>query len=109
MTDYMTDYVDVSYSRLRGVLRDCHYRDWFFDQRRTGLDMQLCVVFYAQDNFGIGSAELQYGRWWSIPFDADETYIKRIAFAAVLAAQEHETREQFTYKGETIFNPHQES
>lgn len=46
------------------------------------------------------------GREWHIPAAATEAEVLRIAWMAALAWQEHETREQFRYRGHPLFPPH---
>jgi hypothetical protein len=46
------------------------------------------------------------GRKWRLsPFMTDGEVVQT-AFMAIMAANEHETREQFTYRGVSVFDPH---
>lgn len=46
------------------------------------------------------------GRKWLISEHMTEGEIVQTCLMAFLAAEEHEAREAFTYKGKTIFGPH---
>jgi len=46
------------------------------------------------------------GRKWRLsPFMTDGEVVQT-AFMAIIAANEHETREKFTYRGVSVFDPH---
>lgn len=46
------------------------------------------------------------GRKWRLsPFMTDGEVVQT-AFMAIMAANEHETRERFTYRGVSVFDPH---
>lgn len=46
------------------------------------------------------------GRKWRLSYHMTDGEIVQTAFMAVMAANEHETREKFTYRGVTVFDPH---
>lgn len=46
------------------------------------------------------------GRKWLLSTHMTETELVKTALCAVLAAQQHETLEKFTYEGVAIFDPH---
>ena len=46
------------------------------------------------------------GRKWRLSKHMTDGEVVQTAFAAVMAANEHETREKFTYRGASIFDPH---
>jgi hypothetical protein len=46
------------------------------------------------------------GRKWFLSEHMTRSEIVGTAFKAVLTAMEHETREQFTYRGQAVFGPH---
>lgn len=46
------------------------------------------------------------GRKWFLSPHMTDGEIVQTAFAATMAAVEHETRETFTYRGHAIFDPH---
>ena len=47
-----------------------------------------------------------FGRKWHIDRQASAGDIVRTAFKAVVTWQEHEARENFTYRGARLFSPH---
>lgn len=53
-----------------------------------------------------GQLELQHCRKWYLSPHMTESELVQTAFAAALAAEEHECREFFQYKGFRPFNPH---
>lgn len=46
------------------------------------------------------------GRKWRLSPHMTDGEVVQTAFMAVMAANEHETREKFTYRGVTVFDPH---
>lgn len=68
--------------------------------------------FYAQvyepdsvDNV-TGEAMTWYGRKWLLSEHMTDAEIVQTVFKAVMTAVEHEVREQFLYKGQSVFDPH---
>lgn len=53
-----------------------------------------------------GEPETWKGRKWRLSPHMTDGEIAQTALMATLAAVEHETREQFTYKGVSVFDPH---
>lgn len=63
--------------------------------------------FHAPCNFRIGDEQkIRTGRKWYVSPYATKSEVIRTAFKAVLTCEEHETREQFKYNGQSIFSPH---
>jgi len=94
--------------RFRDVLSRLRYKDWTF---RLGIEPRgywLRVEFQAPDTdaAGQGEAEIQRGRKWLLSEHMTESEIVQTAFKAVLAAEEHEAREQFTVEGVAVLGPH---
>jgi hypothetical protein len=77
------------------VLEDVVYKDWAIV---TGEDY-LQVVF-------IVNGQIQRGRKWRISEYMSKSELVQTALAAVLAAEEHEARERFLYKGYAVYGPH---
>lgn len=46
------------------------------------------------------------GRKWRLSINMTDGEVVQTAFMAVMAANEHEAREKFTYRGVTVFDPH---
>lgn len=53
-----------------------------------------------------GEAYPWRGRKWKLSRHMTNSEVVQTAFMATMAAVEHETREQFLYKGQPIFDPH---
>lgn len=102
------------------VLADVRYRDWRFivgtdgDGRLGDGDRHyLQVVFDAPDAWRTMGAmqtgeytQYQRGRKWWLSPHMTRSELVQTALMAVLAAVEHEAREDFRYKGVAIFGPH---
>lgn len=85
------------------LLRQVSYRDWTFrlhwGSATTDVDIWIQVQFMAD-------GKLQSCRKWRISKYMTKSEVVQTAFAAVLAANEHEVREEFHYRGVNIFGPH---
>jgi len=76
----------------------------------TSLKDESQMWLQVHSRFGIcnrtGESLAWCGRRWLIETDATEADVVRTAMKALLTVVEHEAREQFTYKGECVFDPH---
>ena len=89
------------------LIQDVEFLDWEFELSVEGTILFLRVAFLAPDNHSPGSEPIkQYGRKWRLSQRMTRSEVITTAFKAVLTAMEHETREQFKYKGIDIFGPH---
>ncbi|GAB4287163.1 MAG: hypothetical protein Kow0098_03290 [Ignavibacteriaceae bacterium] len=114
--------VDVKLQTLesiRELLKNVEYRDWKFhveeeivqrphfsrgeDHRYFWLQIRFLEkdLTYRTEIIGV-----QHGRKWLISAHATDSEIIQTALMAVIAAEEHEARERFRYKGQSIFSPH---
>lgn len=96
-------------SSVWSLVKRIEFQDWGFKVDSTfGGDIYLQVVFLAPDNDGgeFATWSQQKGRKWTISEHATDAEIVSTALKAVLTALEHEAREQFTFDGVAIFNPH---
>lgn len=85
---------------LRGILREIRYRDgWCFRASELGRGFFLQVLFSVDDQ------ELSGRKWYVSPHMA-RSEVVQTALMAILAAEEHEARERFRYRGQPIFRPH---
>jgi hypothetical protein len=50
--------------------------------------------------------QVQHGRKWLLSSHMPDGEVVQTCLAAILAAEEHEAREFFTYQGRAIFGPH---
>lgn len=89
----------MSGRRIRELLSRVAYRDWRFvcDEMGKG--------YYVQVRFTDGEDE-QGGRKWYVSLFATDMEVVQTAMMAVLAAEEHEARERFRFRGLQIFHPH---
>ena len=91
----------MKFSELLAILDEINYRDWSF---AVGVESR---GFTLQVQFRAGTAgEEQRGRKWRISEHMTRSEVVQTALMAVLAAEEHEARERFLYRGEAIFFPH---
>ncbi len=91
------------------IVGDLHFQNWEFNIGDMGEGFYLQVQFEAPDLASVGqnaAPEIQRGRKWYVSRHATRGEVIQTAFLAVKTAQEHELREQFTYRGRAIFGPH---
>lgn len=92
--------------RFRDVLDRIQFGEWRFlvEQRAEG------AVLVIQVDEGIcnvtGAAMSWRSRKWPLSIHMTDGEIVQTAFKAVMTAMEHEVREMFRYRGESIFDPH---
>ena len=89
------------------ILQDLSYKDWEFvsvvEESDWNLDQRVFIQLVWTDP---NEDELQKSRKWYISPHSTKSEVVQTALLAVLVAEEHETREQFRYKGAKIFGPH---
>lgn len=95
------------------IIADVSYRDWrigLYNRTSSGHGgiavRYLQVEFDDTDNYNPGEAYASKGRKWLISPHMTKSELVLTAWKAILTAIEHEAREQFTYRGRTIFGPH---
>lgn len=91
-------------NQIAGVLQEVSYKDWTIEYH-GGDDPYLQVCFLATDSV-TGVKELQRGRKWRLSSYMTRSELVQTAFLACLTAEEHEVRETFRYKGQTVYGPH---
>ena len=85
------------------------YKDWQFrvvwEAHRYD---QMCLQLNAPDAIDNDTGDLKAwaGRKWRLSVHMTRSEIVQTALMAVLAAEEHEARELFTYRGERVYSPH---
>lgn len=90
---------------LYRVVGNIAYKDWHFYVVADGDFGYLQLQWMGKDN-DTDVTQRQYGRKWRLcPYMTDSEVVQT-AFLAVKTAEEHETRELFTFKGARIFGPH---
>jgi hypothetical protein len=89
----------VNASEITQILkRDVSYKTWQFFVASDGSFLQV--------RFSAGFDGAQHGRKWRLSEHMTRSEIVQTALMAVLAAEEHEARERFRYRGQPIFGPH---
>jgi len=92
---------------LEKLVNELSFNDWNILLRYTNDVPYLQVKFLAQDNMNPdGEMQLQNCRKWMLSFHMCDEEILSTGLKAVLAAVEHEAREQFKWKGQPIYRPH---
>lgn len=89
---------------MQNVLDEVQYKDWEFFVFPLG-DGEADSKAFLRVQF-MADGKVQKGRKWLLSSHMTKSEIVQTAMKAVLTALEHEAREEFTYKGETIFGPH---
>src|SRR5436309_3841680 len=92
-------------TRLRRIVDEIAFRDWRFVVDEAHGAMYLWVEFYAPDTDS-GEVVRQCGRRWLLGPGLDRSQVVQTALLAVLAAVEHEAREDFRYRGQPVYGPH---
>lgn len=105
----MTEFV----SKAQDALDLVRYKSWVIaafpetDGPGAYLQVRFNAPDYSKDRPGRANpAVAQAGRKWRLSEHMTKSEIVQTALMAVLAAEEHEIREQFRYKGSAIFGPH---
>lgn len=89
----------------RAIVEQITYKPgWSIEVRRASAGYDYLVVAY--DGTGAYGAEPWTGRRWPLSPHMTETEVVNTPLKAVLAAEEHETREQFRYAGVDLYSPH---
>lgn len=86
-------------SRFEELLKNVRYKSHEFEFLMDANETYVQVI-------GRSRGEWWSGRKWRLsPHMTDGEFIQTV-FAAVLAFMEHETREEFLFRGRAIFGPH---
>jgi hypothetical protein len=103
----------LRYRDFVGILADVKFGDWRFHVGSIGLAYYLQVQAEVDDNWEAsldlpaGPRKIEFkGRKWLLSRWMTRSEVVQTALMAVLAAVEHEAREQFLYRGAAIFGPH---
>lgn len=90
---------ETALTRIERIVARVRYKGWAFHVG-YGADSTYLQVRFTADG------RLQQGRKW-LPFEhMTESELVQTALMAVLAAEEHEARENFMYAGKVIYGPH---
>ena len=101
----------MDFGDIQKLVKAMRFRDWGFrlyevEDPEFGVIAFLWVEFTAPDS-ETGKPSLQMGRRWALTTDMSGGEVIRTAWLAVHVALEHEAREEFTFAGKAVFNPHQ--
>jgi len=93
--------------RTERVLASVGYPGYTFYVSRINVDAALLyALFEAPDNDNPSVMKTNMTRQWVVTSDMTDGAIVQTALKCVLTSIEHEAREQFTYKGARVFDPH---
>lgn len=97
--------------QFEGALDGVSFRDWTFRIGRDGHGAAGGIRFFLQVRATspcsvTGEPYAWGGRKWFLSSHMTRSEIIQTALMAVLAAVEHEAREDFKYQGRAIFGPH---
>lgn len=91
---------------IHDFLKQIHYKDWKFRVTKTHEGrLFLQVEFMAADTVS-GQVVAMRGRKWMLSPWMCRGELVSTAFKAIEAAEMHEMREHFLYRGKAIFGPH---
>ncbi|HEX8311545.1 MAG TPA: hypothetical protein VF614_09530 [Chthoniobacteraceae bacterium] len=97
--------LNAAVERLHTLLREIAFRDWQFTLEADEGSLYLVATFSAEC-VETGRMMRQRTRKWRLSQHMTDGEVVQTALLAVLTANEHEAREDFTWKGERIFGPH---
>lgn len=97
--------ITVTGLRIKALLDRIKFNDWVFV---VGFDgSQLYLQVQADEPCSeTGEMHRWHGRKWRLSKHMTDSEVIQTAFLAVMTAVEHETREQFTYRGHAVYSPH---
>lgn len=99
-------------ARFHALVARLEYKDWRIHVRTdAGADGTPPSRAYLQVRFmaachRTGAREIRHGRKWMLSPHMTDSEVVQTAFKACLAAEEHECREAFKYRGQPVFGPH---
>jgi hypothetical protein len=91
------------------VLSNVKYPGYAFKVYRTGslAEPSYYLQITCDGQCNVTGAPMSWkSRKWQLSRHMTVSEIVQTAFMATMAANEHETRENFTYKGASVFDPH---
>lgn len=93
----------MTHNEVLAIVGQVRYKNWVF--RVEGMNY-LQAVFTAADHADASQPYEAHGRKWSLSPFMTKSEVVQTCLMAVLAAEEHEAREQFLYRGRAVFGPH---
>lgn len=96
----------LSNKDIERIVAQVQYKDWQFNVKYDGgVRPYVQLTFNAKCSVS-GVFEKQHGRKWLLSHHMTESEVVQTCMKAVLAAVEHEAREEFMWAGQPIFRPH---
>jgi hypothetical protein len=90
---------------IQKLINQMSFNDWRFHYDFKDDVPYIQIKFLAPRNM-TGRMEIQSCRKWMLSYHMCDEEIVSTGLKAVLAAVEHEAREQFKWKGQPIYRPH---
>lgn len=95
----------LTLEEIQRIIYRCKCKDWKFHIAQRDGGFLLQAEFLAPDAQS-GFVERQPTRKWYISAHSCVSEVVNTVLMCVLAAEEHEARENFRYDGEAIYHPH---
>lgn len=93
-------------SRLEGLVGRCRFAGYEFEVSREESHTFVRIVCHNARNSRTGAPTRWAGRKWRLSKHMTDGEVVQTCFLAAMVALEHEAREQFTFDGVTVFDPH---
>ena len=94
-----------TFAEVQDILDSVKFLDRKFYALSKG-DGFLIQLKYMEKCVDTGKMEVQHGRKWYVSAHSTTSEIVQTALKACITSMEHIVRENFYYKGERIFGPH---
>ena len=91
--------------QMQEIFNEIKFRNWQYKIGNDNGRNYLQIQCPERDNF-TGQFLTWSGRKWFLSRHMTKSELVQTALKATLTAMEHEVREQFKYKGRSIFDPH---
>jgi hypothetical protein len=88
------------------ILAECTYKGWDFEVTEQSNGETFLMLRWMGECADTGKLLPQSSRKWKLSPWMTKSEVVQTAFMAVMAAEEHETRECFKYKEQAVFGPH---
>jgi hypothetical protein len=90
---------------IKDVLSRVSFPNYTFNVKENTAGLYLQIMCQGKCNV-TGDDSKWFSRKWTLSYHMTDGEIVQTAFKAVMTAVEHEVRELFTYRDESIFDPH---
>lgn len=96
----------MTQEQLRAVLREITYKDWRLVYNEAGHYIQWHFETRTELPGEAPFTQSWHGRKWRVSVHMVASELIQTCFMAALAAEEHEAREAFHYRGVAVLGPH---